>query len=111
VNANQIATDRFSNPDSEQRYADSWPDEPQCQQQYYHGQQCGGCSFYAKLNSDYGICCHDASRHFTETVFEHFTCPSYVQEGWGPHSFTRDPTFHCRCEGEPADPGPDGPAP
>ena len=23
----------------------------------------------------------------TETVFEHFTCAEYENEGWGPHSF------------------------
>ncbi len=43
------------------------------------------------------------SHHHVETVFEHFTCRSYVREGWGPHSFTKDTAFHCRCGGEPSE--------
>jgi hypothetical protein len=47
---------------------------------------------------DWGLCCHPRSRHFAETTFEHFTCPSQTPEGWGPHSFSDDPEFHCRCQ-------------
>ena len=32
-------------------------------------------------------------------MFEHFTCPAYVNEGWGPHSFTEMQEMHCRCGG------------
>lgn len=101
MNDNKVVTNRFSNPESEQLYRTGWPDEPQCREQYEEGRQCGGCSFYGKFNADYGLCCYRKSRHFTETVFEHFTCPAYVHEGWGPHSFSEDREFHCRCGGEP----------
>jgi hypothetical protein len=88
MNTNRIVTDRFSNPESEKLYREHWPDEPQTYTDLYEeGQQCGGCSFFAKFNSDWGLCCHPESRHHLETVFEHFTCPRYVHEGWGSHSF------------------------
>ncbi len=34
--------------------------------------------------------------------------PAHVNEGWGPHSFSEDPEFHCRCQGVPL-PDPDEP--
>jgi hypothetical protein len=104
MNENRIVADHFSNPVSERLYRSGWPHEPQCREQHEEGRQCGGCSFYAALNADYGLCCNAQARHFTETVFEHFTCPAYVHEGWGPHSFTEDGEFHCRCGGESIDP-------
>lgn len=100
MNRNSIVTDRFSNPESEQLYHANWPDEPNIREQYENGGQCGGCSFFAPFNADFGLCAHPKSRHHLETVFEHFTCPAYIQEGWGPHSFSEDKDFHCRCEGE-----------
>ena len=100
MNENKVVTNRFANSESERLYRDGWPEEPQCREKYEDGQQCGGCSFYAKFNADYGLCCHRKSRHFTETVFEHFTCPAYVHEGWGPHSFSEHEEFRCRCGGE-----------
>lgn len=103
ANENKIATNDFSNDESKRLYADGWTDEPICRGNYERGNQCGGCSFFAPLNYDYGICCHNKSRHFTETVFEHFTCPAHVPEGWGPHSFSDDSSFHCRCQGEPVE--------
>src|SRR6476661_4382550 len=87
-NRNVIVTNEFSNPASQQMYKAGWPDEPATKALYKDGSQCGGCSFYAKFNSDWGLCAHAASRHHLETVFEHFTCPNHVNEGWGPHSFT-----------------------
>jgi hypothetical protein len=99
ANQNKIDTSEFSNPESKRLYVETWPAEPSCKRRYENGEQCGGCSFFAPLNYDYGICCHNRSRHFKETVFEHFTCPSFVNEGWGPHSFSEDTAFHCKCGG------------
>ena len=97
---NSIITTAFSNPASDELYTHHWPGEPQCQKQNESGEQCGGCSFFAEFNYDWGLCCHSESRHYLETVFEHFTCPSFVNEGWGPHSFSKEKEFHCRCGGE-----------
>ena len=99
-NRNQLVTTTWSNSASEELYNAQWPGEPACQKQHFYGHQCGGCSFFAPFNADWGLCTFAKSRHYLETVFEHFTCPHYVHEGWGPHSFTEDASFHCRCEGE-----------
>lgn len=99
MNANRIVTDGWSNPEARRLYELQWPDDPALKQAYDAGCQCGGCSFFAPLNSDWGLCANSESRHCLETVFEHFTCPAYIPEGWGPHSFTADPEFQCRCKG------------
>ena len=91
MNSNFIKTDEFSNPESERLYRERWPDEPGMKARYEVGDQCGGCSFYAKLNADWGLCCYAASRHHLETVFEHFSCPTYVGEDWETHSFSVPP--------------------
>jgi hypothetical protein len=90
MNRNVIETETWSNHESERRYVDHWPEEPDLYTRYEDGEQCGGCSFFAPFNSDYGLCCHPESRHHLETVFEHFTCPVYVGEGWGAHSFSKE---------------------
>ena len=87
ANQNAIITDTWSDPDSEALYRNEWPDEPAIRAQKLEGDQCGGCSYFAPFNLDFGLCCHPASRHFRETVFEHFTCPAFLAEGWGAHSF------------------------
>ena len=99
MNHNTVVTDTWSNDESRLLYEQSWPDNPALQRQYELGEQCGACSFYAKFNFDYGLCCNTRSRHRLETVFEHFTCPTFTAEGWGPHSFTSETEFHCRCGG------------
>ena len=99
MNANLLITDRWSNLNSQELYEAHWSEEPLCRQLHEQGRQCGGCAFFAEFNSDWGLCCQSRSRHYLETTFEHFTCPSYVHEGWGPHSFTEDKEFHCRCHG------------
>jgi len=96
---NRITTDAFTDPDAEQAYRAGWPDDPDLADQHFQGDQCGGCSFFAPFNGDYGLCCDTESRHHLETVFEHFTCPGFVGEGWGPHSFSTDLEDHCRCGG------------
>ena len=98
-NRNAIVTTAFSSATSEQMYKANWPDEPATRELYTEGIQCGGCSFFAKFNSDWGLCANAKSRHHLETVFEHFTCPAHVNEGWGPRSFRENPAFHCRCGG------------
>ncbi len=88
MNTNQIITRGFSNPESEKRYKRNWEDEPDVQALYFGSRQCGGCSFYAIFNADYGLCCHPKSRHYLETVFEHFACLHQQDESWQSHSFT-----------------------
>ncbi len=90
-NSNRIETSTFSNPDSQRLYQLGWPDEPETAQVYADGRQCGGCSCFAKFNYDWGLCCCPVSRHHLETFFEHFTCPSIVDEGWESHSFFQTP--------------------
>lgn len=68
ANQNAIITDTWSNPDSEALYRNEWPDEPAIRAQKLEGDQCGGCSYFAPFNLDFGLCCHPASRHFRETV-------------------------------------------
>jgi len=104
VTGNRIATNGWSNPHSEQLCREQWPYEPGCRERHARGEQCGGCSFFAPLNTDWGLCAHPSSRHHLESVFEHFTCPVQVPEGWGPHNFSADPDDHCRCGGEPLTP-------
>lgn len=88
TSGNRISTNGFSNPSSKRLFDQEWPDEPAVRKQCLEGWQCGGCSFFAPLNHDWGICCYQKSRHYLETVFEHFTCPRFIGEGWGAHSFS-----------------------
>lgn len=88
---NTIIENDFSNPETKQRYRKiargELPEDQKAVELYEDGQQCGGCTFFAPLNADYGICCNKKCKFFKETVFEHFTCADTVQEGWGSHSF------------------------
>jgi hypothetical protein len=96
---NRVYTTGFLNSTSYQLYATLWKSEPDVYTAYHMGKQCGACSFYGKFNTDWGLCCYAESRHYLETVFEHFSCPSISVENWGCHSFTPDRSRHCRCEG------------
>lgn len=97
-NCNRVRTDGWSDPASRRLYEDRWPGDPESRDRYARG-ECGGCTFFAPLGTDWGLCARPSSRHHLETVFEHFTCPAQVPEGWG-HSFSADPDDHCRCAGE-----------
>jgi hypothetical protein len=77
---NAIVEDDFSNPKSETLYDQEWPNEPSVEKQYWDGNQCLRCYFYAAFNSDWGLCLSENGRHRLETVFKHFTCPSYQRE-------------------------------
>ncbi len=101
MNTNTIINAAWSASRSRSMYENKWPEEPATRKRYEEGEQCGGCSFFAPFNADWGLCCHEKSRHHLETVFEHFTCPAYVEEGWGPHSFTEMEELHCQCGGGP----------
>jgi len=86
MNQNKIIMDKFSNPKTIKAYHEyeSKRDEMDESEIYY---QCGGCSFFAPFNSDWGLCCYHKSDHHLETVFEHFTCSHHVDENWESHSF------------------------
>jgi hypothetical protein len=99
MNTNSVVTTGWSNFETKQLFASRWPDEPALLRQYKNRYRCGSCSFFGKLPSHWGLCCHPKSRHHLETVFEHFTCPLFCREHWGPHSFTNDVEYHCRCGG------------
>lgn len=102
MNRNVVETSNFSSEESAALYESDFASDPLANQMYKSGRQCGGCSFYAKFNSTYGLCCNPHSRHVTETVFEHFTCSNLIEEGWNAHSFTADWTGHCKCLAAPA---------
>ena len=86
-NRNLIWTEGFSNPETENLYSSGFKGKPELKKLYDNGWQCGGCGFYAELNDDWGLCFNSKSVHKLETVFEHFTCRFYLNEGWGcPHS-------------------------
>jgi hypothetical protein len=77
VNKNQIVTDAFSCRASQKLLDLEWPGEPEVLRQRDKGFQCDSCSSYVAFNRDWGLCSNSRSRHYLETVFEHFTCPSY----------------------------------
>lgn len=81
-NRNRIQTSGFSNQDTRDLYEKQAPIPDR--------QQCGGCSYYALFNEDFGLCCHPEARFYLETVFEHFGCEKNVFEGWDAHSFRKD---------------------
>ena len=89
-NQNRIVLNGWSNPDSRASYEYGWPMEPKTLALYHSGRQCLDCQGYAAFNEDWGLCVGKTARHFTETVFEHFTCPwwslpgSMSKRGWQP---------------------------
>ena len=102
-NTNSVETQNWSNPNSQYFFENGWPNDPGLFDKYQQGIQCGSCSFFASFNDHWGLCCFEKSRHFKETIFEQFTCPSQINEGWGPHSFSANSEDHCQCEAEEED--------
>ena len=90
-NTNHIITNDFSNPETKALYVDGYSQNKALHQQMTEDcLQCGGCSCFAPLNADYGICCNRLSPYHLETIIEHFSCEKIVNEGWGTHSFSED---------------------
>ena len=87
-NRNIIIENGFSNPETSHLYDKIAAGKHSLSQRYSSGIQCGGCSFFAPLNSDYGICCLKKSQHYLETIFEHFVCEAQIEESWEYHTFT-----------------------
>lgn len=85
MNTNQIFTEGFSNPNTKDLYQRKGHIDDRL--------QCGGCSFYAVFNADWGLCCHSKSAFHLETVFEHFGCGKHVPESWESHSFQENPAL------------------
>lgn len=90
MNRNHIENRTFSNEETAKLFKEKGAPE----------NQCGGCSFFAPLNGDWGLCLNPESAFLQETVFEHFGCEAVSVEGWGPHAFTSDSSAHCWCGGE-----------
>ena len=82
MNANRIFTEGFSNLETRELYRKKAHIDDRI--------QCGGCTFYAIFNSDWGLCCNSKSHFYLETVFEHFGCAKNIFEGWDCHSFQED---------------------
>ena len=90
-NSNYVVTNGFSRIASERLIKMKWSREPEVRALYESKHQCGACSFFARLNNNWGVCCHDRLRHYLETVYRLFTCPVITYEGWESHSFlTKD---------------------
>lgn len=85
VNKNHIVTRGFSNQATAHLYREL------CRKDGWIENQCGGCSYYAEFNADWGLCCNPNARFHLETVFEHFGCEKTVPEGWEAHSFQDKP--------------------
>jgi len=99
MNTNRITADNWSNGDSAQLYAGHWHDEHGLFAQYERGSSVE-VFVLCSVQTGCGLCCHTKSRHHLATVFKRFTCPEFIDECRGPHSFTEDAEFHCRCGGE-----------
>ena len=76
-NRNQILTDQFSSRAAQKMYHNKWAGEPKVRDLYSKGQQCCSCKSYRDFDEDWGLCANRQSRHFKETIFEHFTCEKF----------------------------------
>lgn len=97
--ANKITDDDWSNQRTKKMYLNRFPDEPDLKRKAFDDcHQCGGCSFFAPFNLDFGLCAHPDSRHYCETVFEHFTCGDHIAECWLHSSFAMNPEIGSCCD-------------
>jgi hypothetical protein len=49
---------------------------------HFHGEQCGGCRKYKRVDSDWGWCKNHASVYCGRLMFEHDTCSAFVPGEW-----------------------------
>ena len=71
MNKNKILRNNFSNLLTKYEYEHKNSDGK------HIGSQCDTCNQYLPFNSDWGLCCSDKARMFTETIFEHFGCENH----------------------------------
>ena len=75
MNDNRILVDGWSNPVTKALYESQWATAPKIREQYEEGVQCGGCSFFAPFDSDWG---YVATRNHC-TISKQFLNTSHVR--------------------------------
>lgn len=49
---------------------------------HWHGEQCGGCSLFERLDADWGFCTNTQSVYCGRRMFEHDTCSQWIEGQW-----------------------------
>jgi hypothetical protein len=52
------------------------------EREHFHGEQCGGCKKYRRVDSDWGHCANHESIYCGRLMFEHDTCSKWVEGRW-----------------------------